>query len=92
MVRYGAGADERIARLVIDALFHHDGNLYTLLAFVVMPNHVHVVLTPLEDAGPSQVEDEGQAGKPAPQLGSEKLWNANDSIEGPRLPNILRPG
>lgn len=71
--------DERIARLVVDALFHHDGNLYTLLAFVVMPNHVHVVLTPLEeradlpadepmeDAAPSQVEDEEQARKPAPQ-------------------------
>ena len=52
--------DERIAPLVVDALFHHHGGLYTLVAFVVMSNHVHVVLTPLE-------EDGGQAGKPAPQ-------------------------
>ena len=53
--------DERMALLVVDALFHHDGNLYTLLAFVVMPNHVHVLLTPLEaradlPAGEEQAE------------------------------------
>lgn len=40
-------SDERIARLVVDALHFHAGRLYTLLAFVVMPNHVHVLLTPL---------------------------------------------
>ena len=39
--------DERIARLVTDALFFHTGRLYSLEAFVVMPNHVHVLLTPL---------------------------------------------
>lgn len=80
LVRNTAGPqwlkDARIARLVVDALFHHDGNLYTLLAFVVMPNHVQVLLTPLEetdlpedeavkDAASSQDQDEEPAGEPA---------------------------
>jgi REP element-mobilizing transposase RayT len=53
--------DERIAQLVVEALFYHDGNLYNLLAFVVMPNHVHVVLYPLAEKGEKQT---GQAAKP----------------------------
>lgn len=48
--------EERIARLVVEALFYHDGNLYTLLAFVVMPNHVHVLLRPLEERREQQIE------------------------------------
>ena len=36
--------DERIARQVEDALFHFDGVRYRLLAWVVMPNHVHVLI------------------------------------------------
>ncbi len=69
--------DERIARLVVDALFHHDSNLYTLLAFVTMPNHVHVVLQPLEEQADlpadEQVEDAvshqiEQTKKPAPHV------------------------
>jgi putative DNA methylase len=39
--------DERIARLLEDALFYHHTNWYTLVAFVIMSNHVHVVLHPL---------------------------------------------
>lgn len=33
--------DERIAQVVEDALLHFDGERYQLLAWVVMPNHVH---------------------------------------------------
>lgn len=43
--------DERVASLVMEELFHNDANLYTLLAFVVMPNHVHTLLRPLEAHG-----------------------------------------
>jgi len=39
---------KEIARLVVDALFYHDGNLYVLLAFVIMSNHVHVLFRPLK--------------------------------------------
>jgi putative transposase len=41
----------RLAELVMDALFHHAGKWYDLLAFVVMSNHVHVLLTPLDQPG-----------------------------------------
>lgn len=36
--------DERIARLVQEALLHFDGQRYRLLAWVIMPNHVHVLI------------------------------------------------
>ena len=36
--------DERIARLVQDALKYFDGERYRLLAWCVMPNHVHVLI------------------------------------------------
>ena len=39
--------DERIARQVEEALFHFDGVRYRLLAWVVMPNHVHVLIETL---------------------------------------------
>ena len=38
--------DERIARLVRDALAHFDGSRYDLFAWCVMPNHVHAVVRP----------------------------------------------
>jgi REP element-mobilizing transposase RayT len=40
-------ADERAASLVVDALQHFDGERYMLLAWCVMPNHVHVLMEPL---------------------------------------------
>ena len=43
--------DVRIARIVEDALLHFDNECYELLAWCVMPNHVHVLvdvrMTPL---------------------------------------------
>ena len=53
--------DERIAALVVDALFYHDKRLYDLFAFVIMHNHVHVLLRPL--AWPLQVGVGGQRDK-----------------------------
>jgi REP element-mobilizing transposase RayT len=38
--------EERIARVVADALKHFDGERYDLAAWCVMPNHVHVVVKP----------------------------------------------
>ncbi|MGP8095405.1 MAG: REP-associated tyrosine transposase [Candidatus Sulfotelmatobacter sp.] len=35
------------ARLLIDTLYHYRGSAYLLHEFVVMPDHVHVLLTPL---------------------------------------------
>lgn len=46
----GCGAaylkDARVARMVQDALLHFDGVRYRLSAWVVMPNHVHLLATP----------------------------------------------
>ena len=39
----------RIAQLVESALWHFDGSRYRLQAWVVMPNHVHVLIEPIAD-------------------------------------------
>jgi D-tyrosyl-tRNA(Tyr) deacylase len=39
--------DSKVAAFVAEALRHFDGERYTLGEFVIMPNHVHVLVTPL---------------------------------------------
>ena len=39
--------NERWAKLLIDTLYHYRGTAYLLHEFVVMPDHIHVLLTPL---------------------------------------------
>lgn len=41
-------ADTRIATIVRDNLYHHAGTKYSLWSYVIMPNHVHVLLKPDE--------------------------------------------
>jgi REP element-mobilizing transposase RayT len=38
--------DARVATIVQDSLLHFDGERYRLYAWVLMPNHVHILLTP----------------------------------------------
>lgn len=38
--------NDRWARLLIDTLYHYRGSAYLLHEFVIMPNHIHVLLTP----------------------------------------------
>ncbi len=40
-----------VAAMIRENLYHHDGGKYQLLAWCIMPNHVHVVLQPLEIVG-----------------------------------------
>ncbi|MEW6403190.1 MAG: transposase [Chloroflexota bacterium] len=42
--------DDRVAELVANSIRYHDGEWFDLLAYCIMPNHVHLVLTPYEDA------------------------------------------
>ncbi len=42
-------AKEEIASLVESSLKHFDGSRYELIAWSVMPNHVHVIVKPLDD-------------------------------------------
>ena len=39
---------ERWARLMLDVLRHYDGTGYMLHAFVIMPDHLHLLITPIE--------------------------------------------
>lgn len=41
-------SDHRIGKIVEDALLYFDGERYRLIAWVVMPNHVHVVIEMFE--------------------------------------------
>src|ERR1700751_2718908 len=38
---------ERWARLLVDTIYHYRGTAYLLHEFVVMPDHLHILLTPL---------------------------------------------
>src|SRR2546423_15441147 len=44
--RSGHFRNERWARLLIDTLYHYRGTAYLLHEFVVMPDHIHVLMTP----------------------------------------------
>jgi putative transposase len=39
--------DERIASMVKDSIHYRDGKEYSLIAYCIMPNHVHLVFTPI---------------------------------------------
>jgi len=38
--------DERIAKIVANSILYHDSNWFDVLAYCIMPNHVHMVLMP----------------------------------------------
>jgi putative DNA methylase len=44
-----------LADIVEDTLLHFDGKSYRLHSWVVMPNHVHVLLTPVKGHGISEI-------------------------------------
>jgi putative transposase len=37
-----------VANMVAESLHYRDGKVYDLIAFSIMPNHVHLVITPIE--------------------------------------------
>jgi putative DNA methylase len=47
--------DDCLAEIVQQALLHFDGQRYALHAWVVMPNHVHVLFTPKAEHTMSQI-------------------------------------
>jgi len=46
-------ANPEVSRMVCEALHYRDQRVYTLDAYCVMPNHVHLVCTPLENQASS---------------------------------------
>ncbi len=47
--------DDRLAKIVEDALLHFDGERYALHAWCVMPNHVHTLFTPIGEFKMSRI-------------------------------------
>ncbi len=49
-----------VAAMIRGNLYHHNGNMYYLLAYCIMPNHVHVLLQPttlaLTHSSPTEME------------------------------------
>ena len=41
-------ADPKIAKVIQENIYHHLGEKYLLWAYVIMPNHVHILLQPTE--------------------------------------------
>ncbi len=37
-------ADQRVAKIVMDSIHYRDGKEYDLIAFTIMPNHVHMIV------------------------------------------------
>lgn len=60
--------DPKIASMLRQNLYHHDGNKYHLHAYCVMPNHVHVVLTPSPEFV-TRVDEQAEVGE-SPDKGS----------------------
>ena len=54
-------ADVQVAAVLRDNLYHHNGSKYQLLAYCVMPNHVHVLLQPFDRTTPAASSSVGQA-------------------------------
>lgn len=44
-----------VAQIVQDALLFYDSKLYRLIAWVIMPNHIHLLLTPNEGVSLSNI-------------------------------------
>lgn len=57
-------ADRRVAKVIRDNLYHHDGGKYHLLSYCIMCNHVHAVLLPIDPpqdpGGPLGARSEGE--------------------------------
>lgn len=74
-------SDERIAQLVYDAILYRDGEQYNLICFTIMPNHVHMVFSPLITAQPGKAHHKGKSGKYllSPIMESLKKYTAGEA-------------
>lgn len=55
--------DPRIASMLRQNLYHHDGNKYHLHAYCIMPNHIHAVLTPSPEFTPKVDKEQAEVGE-----------------------------
>lgn len=43
-------ANTKVAKLVVESLHFRDGKVHELIAYCIMPNHIHIVFRPLEES------------------------------------------
>jgi len=43
-------ANSKVAKLIVESLHFRDGKVYELIAYCIMPNHLHIVFTPIEES------------------------------------------
>ncbi len=79
--------DARVATVLRQNLYHHDGSKYHLHAYCIMPNHVHVLMTPSPAEVPSErYDDDASVGESDDRLSplskimhSLKSYTANEA-------------
>jgi putative transposase len=76
-------ARPRVAAVVRENLYHHRGGKYHLMAWCIMPNHVHLLLPPMEvsekAAENAGVETADSGGPLATIMHSLKSYTANEA-------------
>lgn len=74
-------ADPRVAIMIKDNLWHHNGTKYSRLAYCIIPKHVHVVLQPFETVCESiVVGDAGSVahGQPSRHIENEREFPSDE--------------
>jgi putative DNA methylase len=64
----GCLSDPRVAALIRSNLYHHNGSKYHLVAYSVMPNHVHVLFQPIDVATGDPPVDETTGEPPVARM------------------------
>jgi REP-associated tyrosine transposase len=67
-------AEPTVAALVRSNLYHHHNGKYHLLAYCIMPNHVHALLTPMDRA------DQGAGGSPGAEIQQASRLHHEDEL------------
>ena len=62
--------NERWAKLLIDTIYHYRGSTYLLHEFVIMPDHIHVLITPA-----TSLEKAVQFIKGGFRIGQRRNWD-----------------
>jgi len=71
--------DERIANVVQKSLHHRDGEQFDLIAYTIMPNHIHLVFIPVE-------RDSSRSS----QTKNKELSDINVALQKPVVTRIMR--
>jgi len=76
--------DSNLAKVVVDSMFHFAQERYELLAFVVMPSHIHWVFRPLETwvmALGADAENRSPRERILHSLKTYTAWNCNQLLQ-----------